>query len=359
MTTQANKSYIKYSWFLLGAVFLVILAGGVVRMTQSGMGCPDWPKCFGLWIPPTDASQLPTDFERYLDKQDIDHTFNVYHTWIEYINRLLGALLGLFIIYYVALTSYKFSVDKKQIIKNITFVFACIPLVILVYILFKKWVFGALVLLLGALINYVYKSFKLSTKKGLLFVAYLLLIAVAIQGYLGKVVVDENLSVVKITIHMIGALVIAALPLINIVRINGRDIKVSPFIKHIVSGMVVILLLQIILGTQVREEIDTISKALSYENRELWIGRLSSIFLIHRSFSWLILIGSLFMMYRSSDFLTYKRSAMVTVFLVLSIIVLGIVMTYLDMPAIAQPLHLLLACALLMQLFYVRLRLES
>jgi len=41
------------------------------------------------------------------------------------------------------------------------------------------------------------------------------------------------------------------------------------------------------------------------------------------------------------------------------IILLGIVMSYLDMPAVAQPLHLLLACALLMQLFYMRLQLRN
>ncbi|MEI9935342.1 MAG: COX15/CtaA family protein [Ferruginibacter sp.] len=99
--------------------FLVIIAGGIVRTTQSGMGCPDWPKCFGRWIPPTNASELPPDFEKYLHKQDIDHTFNVFHTWTEYINRLVGALLGLFALIQCALlfskrktvlTAYKFSV---------------------------------------------------------------------------------------------------------------------------------------------------------------------------------------------------------------------------------------------------------
>jgi len=287
-------------------VFLVILAGGVVRMTQSGMGCPDWPKCFGMWIPPTDASQLPADFEKYLDKQDIDHTFNAYHTWIEYINRLLGALLGVFIIGYLVWTIRKF------------------------------W----------------------SSRKDMVLIAFLLFIAVCIQGYLGKVVVDKNLSVAMITIHMIGALIIAALPLINITKLEESKVSVPAYLKHFTFIFIGVLVLQIVLGTQVREEIDTISKSLAYEQRELWIERLGYLFLIHRSFSWLVLFLSVFLFWKGRSIEYFNKHSLFILLQVLIIIILGVIMAYMNVPAIAQPLHLLLASSLLMHLVYLRMRLK-
>ena len=35
-------------WATLG----LVVAGGLVRATGAGLGCPDWPTCWGCWLPP-------------------------------------------------------------------------------------------------------------------------------------------------------------------------------------------------------------------------------------------------------------------------------------------------------------------
>jgi cytochrome c oxidase assembly protein subunit 15 len=59
----------------LGALSLIVLTGAAVRLTGSGLGCPDWPKCYGQTVPPLDT-----------------------HAVIEYGNRLLTGFVGFAVI---------------------------------------------------------------------------------------------------------------------------------------------------------------------------------------------------------------------------------------------------------------------
>lgn len=287
------------SWVLATFIlcFLVIIAGGVVRTTQSGMGCPDWPKCFGMWIPPTQASELPADFEKYLGKQDIDHSFNAFHTWIEYINRLLGVLLGLFGVIQVAL------------------------------------LFG-----------------KRKTAKPAFRLALAFLAAVIVTGLFGAIVVKLNLAHLSISVHLLFAILLLQIQLALLLSLGGRLKLValqSPQ-RNVLIIFLVLLFVQSILGTMVRIYVDDISKALDYQQRALWLKELPVNFLIHRSFSWVILAGGLFVVWKN------RHSQLATQFKMLALVLLmnmtvGIVLYYAGMPAWAQPLHLLLAAIALTQ----------
>lgn len=306
MNVSKLDRYKKYTWFVFYAILFVILAGGTVRMTQSGMGCPDWPRCFGKWIPPLNVSQLPADFETYLSKQDIDHSFNAYHTWIEYINRLSGALLGIFVFIYLIWT-----------------------------------------VRLRKLLNRSY-----------IWVAVMLFLLTGFQGWLGKLVVEGNLAVSKITIHMLVAIIILCLPIINIRSFDKKKISVTLLKKYLPLGLILLVIGQIILGTQVREEVDLVSKSLNYLHRDQWIEGLSNIFIIHRSFSWILIISTGIMVYIFKQNIQIKKDVLFIAILTLFNMFVGIIMSYMDMPAIAQPMHLLGACLLVVIIFnfYLKLR---
>ena len=81
------KLFRTFSYLSTSLTYLLIFIGGMVRVSGAGMGCPDWPKCFDRWIPPTNISQLPDHID--------PAKFNIVLAWIEYSNRLFGALVGL------------------------------------------------------------------------------------------------------------------------------------------------------------------------------------------------------------------------------------------------------------------------
>src|SRR5690606_36683310 len=119
-----SKAFIRFNRITLVLIYLVVVAGSFVRITGSGMGCPDWPKCFGQWVPPTDISEIPENYkEIYSEKRAqkiekfanfvsaivmnetaeqlmndtlllVEVVFNSSTTWTEYANRLFGFLAG-------------------------------------------------------------------------------------------------------------------------------------------------------------------------------------------------------------------------------------------------------------------------
>lgn len=269
-------------------VYLLVLAGGIVRSTGSGMGCPDWPKCFGRFVPPTQVSQLPSNYQEiYKEKLHGEILFNPTKTWIEYVNRLLGALTGLIII---ITTVISFKESKK------TFLFT-----------------------------------------------FLALLFVLANGILGKYVVDSFLLPGVVTAHM--ALTIGVIFfLLKALYHEKSKVYVGTFGRNLIFINLVLIALQILLGTQVREEMDVVIKELGENAKADWVDHLGVKYIIHRSFTWLIIVTNLYLYVKLDKKSTPLRNYLNRIFVLLAIsVVSGILMAYFALPFGSQPVHLTLS----------------
>jgi len=329
-----KKSYRKIAKIALILVYLVIIAGAVVRMTGSGMGCPDWPKCFGYYIPPTQIEDIQFKPQHQYEKGVIiikdkallvatnDFTssnqinlanwkpytkhdyskFNATHTWVEYVNRLIGALAG-------------------------------IPILIFTIMSFWFW----------------------KKNKSITIISILTLFGMAFQGWLGKTVVDSNLAPFKITIHMVMAMVIVAL-ILYLIFITKRKVidykKSDTLFKNVLVLALALTLIQIILGTQVRQHVDEQVKSFGYI-KYLWLDKPTIQFYIHRTFSIIILGINIWLLYRNKTYnLGYYKMYLVVTCIILEGFT-GILMYYFDFPFLTQPIHLVIATVLFGFQFYI------
>ncbi len=286
-------------------VYLLVAAGGIVRSTGAGMGCPDWPKCFGSWIPPTEVSQLPLNYkEIYGAKLKGEVEFNPVKTWIEYVNRLLGAFTGI-LIFATLLASIKYIGSKKS---------------------------------------------------RLFYASLAAFILVGFQGWLGSKVVSSELHPLMITLHMILAIVIVFVLLYVLANSYAQQLGIhpvddSPRIKKMILLIISLSIVQVVMGTQVRESVDVVVAQLGYTARSQWIEQLGLSFYIHRSFSILVLLANVLTFYwikksySGSNIL--NQLAQYALILIGLEILTGVVMAYFSVPAFAQPLHLTLAILLL------------
>ena len=126
-------------------------------------------------------------------------------------------------------------------------------------------------------------------------------------------------------------------------------------IRKILLLLLVLILIQSVLGTMVRMYVDEISRTLHYEQREAWLADSPVALLFHRSFSWLVLSAVLFATWYSKRVPAIKKFMHRLTGIILLSMTTGIVLYYLDMPAMAQPLHLLLATLAVTQIIFLLL----
>ena len=329
-----NKRFNQLTKISLVLIYLVIIAGAIVRMTGSGMGCPDWPKCFGYLIPPTEASQLMfkpfhdynkgemillnsenfyTAIKDFKSKELINlknwnlfekHDYVVYdpvHTWIEYINRLIGALAGIPILLFTLISIYYWK-------------------------------------------DYKYLSI----------ISLLTVFGMGFQAWLGKTVVDSNLAPYKITVHMLMALVIVGLILVLIVQTKKVNKSENYLFKNLIIFSIILTLVQVTIGTQVREFVDEQVKLIGYDKSN-WLTGVPLKFYVHRSFSIIVLLVNFYLFYLNKKLsLGYNKVNYVMFFIGIEIVT-GILMYYFDFPLLSQPIHLVIATIIFGLQFYILL----
>ena len=292
--------------------------GAIVRATGSGLGCPDWPKCWGELIPPTSLDQVDFDklnIEKFqkknpsITRESLAAEFNPVHVWVEFINRLVSLPVGLFTLS-TFLLSFQFL--RKQ----------------------KRVFFGSFAALALVLTNAI----------------------------LGAIVVSSGLKPGVITLHMALAIILICvfvyiiyrggqrLPSVNLGSQKGllRSTLIILFVACVVEG---------IMGSQVREITDEL--ALKYKDtpRNVWheILEQKGIYLFHRSFSWIILVLGIFLFTktRNANGDLAQLSIKVTFGVILAQMVLGVLMSHVSVHPVVQVLHIGLSSILIVALFWL------
>lgn len=275
------------------ATYVLIFVGGLVRVSGAGLGCPDWPKCFGRWFPPTDISQLPS----WVDPLQ----FNPTLAWIEYINRLVGVTIGILI--------------------TVTAVLAVLRARRFPRILYP--VLAAFVLVL-------------------------------IEGWQGSVVISSKLAPFVVTIHMALAFLIVSLLLyatLQLYRVTGRGGTGAAGPVRFRGWLVLLWILTIVevaLGTQVRSALTVLAE--QYEllpGMDLlepigWIGY------IHRSLGGIVTLVTLYVGIRVLRQRAPRPpltviSARLLIVTALAQVLLGVILVTVNLAPLLQLFHLWLS----------------
>ncbi len=300
----------------LVSLLVLIFAGAIVRATGSGLGCPDWPKCWGCLIPPTSVDQVDFEsinLERFKAKAEragrnpdevtrgsLHYEFNPMHTWVEFINRLFALPMLL-----TTLVSFIMACCMKRAGRLV------------------RWMMG------------------------------LSLLTVLVNAWLGARVVYSGLKPGVITTHLALAFLLMIFLIIAIVKVRqnlGRiRLRASKGAAWSAIGIMVFLIIEGLMGAQLREVTDELAKVNYGADRALWTSELKSmgIFYAHRTFSWCVLIlvftfiGSIWKVRRHFSLLEVSL-----ILMIISLMVMGIILGHIGILPWVQVLHVGIAALL-------------
>jgi len=284
---MSNKFFFRSAFISTILSYLLIFVGGLVRVSGSGLGCPDWPKCFGRWVPPTSIEQIPAH---------IDPTaFNIVLAWIEYGNRMLGVIVGISI-------------------------------------------------LLMTIIAVIY--FKKNSK--ILFSSLLSLFLVVANGGLGAIVVSSVLNPFIVSLHMILALFLVSVlsyvtiesyKLINTQKFTG--ILLSKKISISLIALWIFIVIEILLGTGIRTNIELIAIDNPLLSKGELLESLNSYKYFHSILGFSLLFLSFYLCYLfKDDFLGLSKQLVLFIFVMIILqIFLGELMIFFELPQLTRLFH--------------------
>jgi cytochrome c oxidase assembly protein subunit 15 len=304
----------------LVSVLVLMFVGAIVRVTGAGMGCPDWPTCWGCLIPPTrvgnvDFSKLPIEkFQRKAQRMGRDPAsitveslkaeFNPRHVWTEFLNRLTSLPVGFF-----------------------------------------------------SLATFIAAFWQREKRPLVFWLAFTSLVVVLTNAWMGARVVYSGLAPGVLTAHL--ALAMSLIGTLGYCAWRGTDtpwrIQMNEVPLRRLRLAVTLLLAAIvaegIVGARVREMTDALAKTHIDVPRESWVGELEASwkYLFHRSFSWVVLGTSLWawLLAKRHNAGGPGRVANVVFGIVIAQMVLGVVMAQVHIYSWVQVLHVGLAAVLL------------
>jgi cytochrome c oxidase assembly protein subunit 15 len=324
----------RLAWVALASLIILVIAGATVRVTGSGLGCPDWPTCWGCLIPPTSVDQIDVEkldlekFKKHAARKGIDpdtitretvlESFDPVQTWIEFSNRLAALPLG-FATLFLAL--FSFGAKRKRV-----------------------WIIG---------------------------LSVFCLLDVVANAIMGAIVVRSGLQPGIITLHMALAFLLIAV-LVTIIWLSGPEISRKAIslpqrrrLKIVSLMFFACLFGEGLLGSQLREQTNELAITAETEQgieREKWGAELGAtiIYKIHRIFSWSLLLTSgllFFWMTRAKDWQVVEPKLIFA--MVVAMMLMGVVLGHVAIYPIIHVLHVGMTSVLLAVTWHWIMRLWS